>query len=202
MRVAFVLRSGGEYRPEHVLRLAAQVRERFFDPVVFSDVDVPGVERIPLRRNWRGWWAKMELFDPEIPGDFLYMDLDTRLVGQIDEIAARTEITLLRDFYRPARLQSGLMYLPEAARRETWASFNEQHMRIYPGDGQFLDSIWRGRARTWQDDLPGQVVSYKCHVMKDAKRPGKHIGDGTVPKNARIVCFHGKPRPFDLPEWA
>lgn len=202
MRVVLVLRSGGEYKPEHVQRLASQLREQLFEPLVYSDVDVPGVERVPLRYPWGGWWAKMNIFDPRVPGDFLYMDLDTRICGDITDIASRTEITLLRDFYRPGRLQSGLMFLPEEARRETWSRFHEQHIHIYPGDGQFLDSIWRNRARTWQDDLPGQVVSYKCHVMKDSKKPGKHIGDGTVPKNARIVCFHGRPRPWALPEWA
>lgn len=138
----------------------------------------------------------MEIFDPRVPGDFLYLDLDTRVVGDIADIASRKELTLLRDFYRPSKLQSGLMYLPEAARAETWSRWNPQHMRIYRGDGEFLHSIWNGRARTWQDDLPGQVVSYKCHVMRDPSRPGRHTGDGTVPKNARIVAFHGQPRPW------
>ena len=199
MRVALVLRSGGEYKPEHAQYLAAQLREQLWEPLVFTDMKVPGCETTPLHYKWGGWWSKMNLFDPRVPGDLLAMDLDTRIVGDISDIAARTELTLLDDFYRPGRLQSGLMYLPAAARAETWSRFHEQHIHVYPGDGQFLDSVWRGRADTWQDVLPGQVVSYKCHVMRDTKKPGKHIGDGTVPKNARIVCYHGQPRPWTAP---
>jgi hypothetical protein len=200
-RVALVLRSGGEYKPEHVQTLATQLREQSFEPIVLSDVDVPGVERIPLRYPaWKGWWAKMELHRPDIEGDLLAMDLDTRIVGDIADIAARTEITLLRDFYRPRKLQSGLMYLPAAARAETWVRWHERYMHVFQrGDGDFMDHVWAGRARTWQDDLPEQVVSYKCHVMRDTKKPGKHIGDGTVPANARIVCYHGQPRPWVAP---
>lgn len=141
----------------------------------------------------------MNLFDPRIEGDILYSDLDAAVVGDLTDIATRKNITLLRDFYRPGRLQSGLMYLPAAARAETWSRFHEQHIHIYAGDGQFMDSIWRDRADTWQDELPGQVVSYKCHVMADNKKPGKHIGTGTVPKNARLVCYHGNPRPWAAP---
>lgn len=165
---------------------------------MLSDVEVKGVDRIPLKYPWRGWWSKLELMRPDIEGDLLYMDLDTRIVGDIEEIAARKEITLLRDFYHPEKLQSGLMYLPAAARAETWSRWHPQHMHVFRGDGEFMHFVWAGRARTWQDDLPGQVVSYKVHVMKDPKKP-KHIGDGTVPKNARIVCFHGRPRPWAVP---
>lgn len=196
MRAALVLRSGGEYQPKHAQELAAQLREQALDVVVLSDVDVPGVERIPLRYpTWRGWWAKMELFRPDIEGDLLAMDLDTRIVGDLSDIKARTELTLLRDFYHLRKLQSGLMYLPVAARAETWVRWHDRYMQVFQGDGNFTHHVWNGRARTWQDDLPDQVVSYKVHVMKDPTK-SKHIGNGTVPNNARIVCFHGKPRPW------
>jgi len=199
LRVALVLRSGGEYKPEHVQTLAAQLREQQIDPIVLSDVDVPGVERIPLRYpTWRGWWAKMELFRPDIEGDLLAMDLDTRAVGDLSDIKARTELTLVRDFYRPHRVSSGLMYLPAAARADTWVRWHERFMHLFRGDGEFMDHVWRDRCRTWQGDLPDQVVSYKVHVMKDPKK-SYHIGNGTVPKNARIVLFHGQPRPWAVP---
>jgi hypothetical protein len=196
MRVALVLRTGGDYRPEHAQTLAAQLREQSLDVVVLSDVDVPGVDRIPLRYPmWRGWWAKMELFRPDIEGDLLAMDLDTRIVGDLSDIKARTELTLLRDFYRPRYLQSGLMYLPAAARAETWVRWHDRYMHVFQGDGNFMHHVWSGRARTWQDDLPDQVISYKVHVTKDPTK-SKHVGNGTVPKNARIVVFHGQPRPW------
>lgn len=51
-----------------------------------SDVDVPGVECIPLKHDWSGWWAKLELFRPDMPTDFLYTDLDNVILGPIDEL--------------------------------------------------------------------------------------------------------------------
>ncbi|MGH8236130.1 MAG: hypothetical protein ACREXP_03805 [Steroidobacteraceae bacterium] len=199
IRIALVLRSGGDYKPEHVQTLAAQLRAQGYDPLVLSDVDVKGVERVPLKYKWPGWWAKLELNRPDIEGDLLVMDLDTRIVGDIADIAARMKITLVDDFYRPGkRVSSGLMYLPAAARAETWERWHPQMMHVYRGDGEFMDWLWRGRADTWPEVLPGQVVSYKCHVMLDPKK-AKHVGDGTVPKNARIVLYHGAPRPWDAP---
>lgn len=198
MRVALVLRSGGEYRPEHAEALASQLREQGHVPLVFTDMKVRGVDTAPLRYKWGGWWSTMNIFDPRIPGDLLYMDLDTRIVGDISQVAGRSELTLLDDFYRPGLLQFGLMRLPAAARAETWARFHEQHISVFHGPGNFMHSVWNGRADTWQAVLPGQVVSYKCHVMKDPKK-SYHVGDGTVPKNARIVCFHGQPRPWAAP---
>lgn len=158
-------------------------------------MQVKGVETTPLHYKWGGWWSKLNLFDPRVSGDLLAMDLDTSIVGDIAEIAARTEFTLLRDFYHPHKMQSGLMYLPAAARAATWERWHEQMIHVFKGDGQFLHSVWNGIADTWQDALPGQVISYKCHVMRDPRK-GRHIGDGTVPKNARIICFHGQPRPW------
>lgn len=198
MRVALVFKSGGEYKAEHVQTLAAQLREQRLEPIVLSDVEVKGVERVPLRYKWRGWWAKMNLFDPNIEGDLLAMDLDTEIVGELSDIVARREITLIDDFYRPGlRVSSGLMTLPAAARAETWERWHEQMISVFRGDGEFMNWLWYGRAATWPEVLPGQVVSYKCHVMKDPKK-SKHVGDGTVPKNARVVCFHGNPRPWTI----
>jgi hypothetical protein len=59
--------------------------------------------------------------------------------------------------------------------------------------------VFAGKAARWQDVLPGQVVSYKIHVQLDPKK-GKHIGNGLVPAGTRVVCFHGQPRPWAVPE--
>jgi hypothetical protein len=47
-------------------------------------------------------------------------------------------------------------------------------------------------AARWQKTFPDQVISYKVHI-KTAKG-----GDRPLPKDARIVCFHGQPRPWQL----
>ncbi|MGM4986545.1 hypothetical protein [Rhizobium sp. 11_C7_N12_5] len=165
------------------------------------DVEIKGIRTLPLIYDWPGWWSKMELFRPEISGDILFMDLDTSIVGSLADIASINQLALMRDIYRPEGLQSSIMYIPEAAREEIWAEWIErpQHwMETYQkgGDQAFLERFWLDRASRWQDLLPGQIISWKSHV-----RPAVYddeSGNGSIPADARVVIFHGKPRPWDI----
>jgi len=208
--VVCVLRSGGEFRPEHVYALMAGVEDywpvdRFpLRRVVLTDMPIEhtmlgGLEVMPLEYPYPGWWSKMEMFRPamETLGDILFFDLDTVIVGDLVDIAAVGRLTLLADFFRETertRLGSGMMYLPAEEREQVWRAWvrgdPRAHMRKYRGDQEFLAptllSAWQ--VSRWQDVLPGQVVSYKAHV-----KPA-----GGVPIGARVVCFHGRPRPWQL----
>lgn len=201
LRVALVLRSGGDYDAEDVARLcnALAVHAPSVPVVCLSDVPVP-CERIALEHDWPGWWSKMELFRPDVAGDLLYMDLDTMLTGDLAGVlgACNGHAIALRDFYHPTRIGSGLMYLPESVRPLVWDRFTANPasvMRTYSerrverwGDQAFINDVIARSPLRWQDELPGAVVSYKIDV-----RP-----NGTVPPTASIVCFHGKPRPRSL----
>jgi hypothetical protein len=204
MKVMTVMRSGGEYKPEHVIRLRDQVMMHLpgADFWCLADCDVPGVQVVPMPNLWPGWWSKMNLFDPAIEGPILFMDLDTSIVGDMAAIAGVDRLAIMRDVYRPAGLQSSLMFLPEDSRRKVWECWIDrptQWMGIYHrgGDQAFLERFWLERAARWQDILPGQVVSYKAHVRK-AVRKDREFGDGNLPEGARVVCFHGKPRPWEI----
>ena len=174
-----VLRSGGEYGPEHVQWLARQVP----GIVCLSDVDVPGIEVVPLEYNWPGWWSKTELFSGSIAGDLMFYDLDTVVLKPL-EMPDRT--TVLRDFCKPSRMGSGLMYIAEQDKDVVWNAWLEDpagHMARCGrrGDQMFLDR-YIGSAQKWQDIAA--VYSYKEHC-----RTG-------LPADAVVVCFHGKPRPW------
>lgn len=205
VRVALVLRSGGEYRPEHVRALVAQIERHLpgVGVVCLSDVDVP-CERVPLKYGWRSWWSKLELFRPDVAGDLLYIDLDTVIVGDLSELASLGRTTLLSDFYYPERPASGLMYLAESDRAKVWAAWiadpkAAMHKCMRHGDQQFIGEVLHD-AQRFQDVLPGRVVSYKVHVAKGLNK--RSIGDGTVPAGASVVCFHGRPRPWHIKaEW-
>lgn len=210
LTIACVLRSGGHYDSEYVDRLRRGVEQHLSGArfVCLSDVDV-SCQRIPLKHGWPGWWSKLELFRPDIEGDLLTLDLDTMIAGDLSDIAGVGKLTVLHDFYAKtlqdgsARLRknTGVMYLPHADRAciwNEWIKNPEAHMARCGnrGDGMMITELYGDRAQCWQDVLPGQVVSYKCHV-----RPSQHAretGDGTVPANARVVCFHGEPRPRDV----
>ena len=211
MKIVTVLRSGGEYLPQHVKAIQRQVQKYapWADFQCLSDVYLPDVDVIQMRHLWPGWWAKMELFGPHVKGDILYTDLDTVFVGSLDDILQVKDLTLLRDFYRDgvklkAGLGSSLMCLPEEKRARIWERFSENpqmHMRVHRsgGDQRFLETMMDIDGPCWQDRCPGQVVSYKVHCAEHLL--GKGFVFRSIPVTARVVCFHGQPRPFAVPEF-
>lgn len=176
-----VLRAGKDFRPSHVRWLARQVPGL----VCLSDQPVPGVETIAMRTRWPGWWSKMGAFDTSlISGDVLLIDLDT-VVFELPEMPRET--TVLNDFYRPALMGSGFMFLKEADRARCWAEFTKSpklHMALCTtrerwGDQGFLNPLI-GKSARWGDE----VRSFKVHC-----RSG-------VPRGTKVVAFHGQPRPW------
>lgn len=206
MRVVTVLQTralnalhagSSEFNASHVLALQEQVAKwaPFTAFECLTNEKIEGVTCRPLKRNWHGWWSKIELFDPELPGDFLFMDLDTVLVGALDDILSTKKLTMLRDFYRDGKklkegLGGGLCYLPEKGRQPVWDDFNSNpqlSMRLYPRGDQFLfEHHYLNTAQRWQDVVPGQVVSWKVNCQHG------------VPADTRIICFHGQPRPWQV----
>jgi hypothetical protein len=91
INVVCVLRQGGVvgYDASWVEKLQNTVARNLTLPYKFiclSDCDVP-CERIPLETAGDGFWAKMQLFKPGIfTGPVLYIDLDTVICQNIDEI--------------------------------------------------------------------------------------------------------------------
>ncbi len=197
LTVACVLKSGGIYDASWVARLKAGVarhlpiEHRF---VCLSDVEVP-CERIPLKHGWPGWWSKIEALTLEGPA--VLFDLDTLIVGDLTEIAtvARSAtFTMLRDFYRPHGLGSGVVAWNEM---DLSAIAIHDHFLVSPrtfmaecpgGDQQFIERVaFVPGVLRWQDVVPGQIVSYKVHCR-----------DG-IPPDARVVCLHGRPKFDDMP---
>lgn len=186
-----------EFNYKHVKALYAQCREwsNGVDFQCLTNEKIGGIDCVPLKRNWSGWWSKLELFDPELPGDFLFVDLDTVIKGPLTDILAVSKLTMLRDFYRDGKklkegLGGGLLYLPHKARQSVWDDFTANpalSMRLFPRGDQFLlEQHYLNTAQRWQDVVPGQVVSWKVHCQHG------------VPPEARVICFHGKPRPWEV----
>lgn len=194
--VLTVYRSGGVFTPEYVTRLRDGVAANLSTPhrfVCLSDVDVPGVETIPPAYGWPGWWSKVEIFRPDLPfGRVLYIDLSSVAVGSLDEMAAQSGIVITKDWYYGGPSQSVLLY-DVGDFQETWLRFlDDPEGWMRRGDERvppdFGDQILMNRTpvptmRYWQDVLPGQVVSFKVHGN---------------PPGARLVKFHGRPKPHEV----
>jgi hypothetical protein len=185
---------GGDFGPEDVTALRLGVEEHLREPhrfVCITDAPVD-CEAIPFATDWwthDGWWGKLEVFRPDIPGDHrLYLDLDTLPVGDLSLLARwRGNFAAMRDVYVPDRLQASVMAFSKwGVAHYMWREFRE--------DGERIRSEWRGD-QWWftdrvldpvrlQDEVPG-IYSLKVHAME------------APPKDASLVVAHGKPRLSD-----
>lgn len=205
MRVATVLRSGGDFGPQHVYGIRRMLNEHLPEHEFACLSDCPSLNGYhrPLKYDWPGWWAKMELCRPDITGPLLYLDLDMVITGDISPLVTDTSRSIcLRDLYRGSRkrnaIQSTLMLLTEEDRALVWDAFMTDPKRWMGrrSDQDVYEAVLRNRVAYFQDTHPGMVVGYKSEVRKrNLSKP---------PEDARIVVFHGNPRPWSkmAPDWA
>lgn len=193
MTFACVLRSGGVYTADWVLRLQRQIHaylrpDRF---VCLTDMDVP-CEKIPLAHDWPGWWSKMELHRPGLfDGLVFYLDLDTVVIGDIRELKEYPgRFASLVDFGRDDLPASGALLFRADETTKLYHDFVSEAPDLV-GRSDF----WWGKRSSpepLQRLYPGMFGSYKLHGLKAG------------PRDFRVVCFHGKPKMADLPRghWA
>jgi len=190
---------GDKYGPEYVNRLARAVLTHTMSGVGFLCLtdDPKGITcaTAPIETSDPGWWAKLVLFKPHpaLAGSrVVFMDLDTVIVGNIDFLFDYDgPFAILRDFYVPTGFGSAIMSIaPGFGRSAIWDAFRyraQHYIKTMHGDQDLIRCVVP-RADLWQDMFPDKIVSYKVHCTK------------IVPAGARIVCFHGEPKPHDLPE--
>lgn len=192
--VACVYKTGGDFTAEYVTRLFYGVMTNSSRKIRFvvytdSDEDMPG-DKVSLTENLPGWWSKLELFR-KFEGRTVFFDLDTIITGSLEPLYDYDgPMAIIRDFYNPSILSTGVM---------AWNSPmqflypSEDEKRIIMENPRAMDQHYIVRKlteRKWNIDIVQDIiplVSYKAHCR-----------DGGVPKEARIVCFHGKPRPHEV----
>lgn len=169
--------SGGTYSLDYVESLRNQVKKYTGQELITLGYD------LPLRTNWLGWCAKIELFAPwQSFRPCLYIDLDTFILSTLPRIRKPKRLTLIRDFNLPQRGNSGVMLIPDDV-REIWEGG-------YDGkrpDGDYLDRFPHDYI---QDLYPELVKSYKVDRLQNSK------------PDTPIMCFHGKPKPPFAEGWA
>lgn len=208
MKIVTVWSGEGVFTVKHVQALARQCEKHapLTDFVCITPKSVEGVECWEPTHTWTGWWHKYEIFAPHICGRILYMDLDTVIRGSLSDILAVDKLTLLRDFYRDGKrlkegLQASLMSLSEEDRSRIWEDWMREpraHMQRLgiKGDQPMLEQHFLQRAQRWQDIAPGQIVSWKVTCGG-----GNAFQAPVIPADARVIIFHGMPRPWDVPQF-
>lgn len=188
-KIVCVYERSDKFNEEHVYRLQNAVfRHTSVDHIFMclSNEKLPYVDIVkPLRLGLKGWWNKMELFNTEnfhIGDNITYIDLDTVIKGNIDDIVATPGFYMLKDFYT-GRQASGIMKFVNCE-WGFWEGFKVDAKRLcnfFYGDQNYLEGVINKQYK-WdflQDRFDG-IVSYKAHGRQEI------IG-------SRIVCFHGEP---------
>lgn len=191
---------------EYVNKLYDMIRRNTtldFDFHVFSEELTDGyhpkvIQRI-LPKRLDDWWGKLYLFAPAVfpPGErVMFFDLDTLIIGDIDGILSYSgQFGTLRDFYYPDRLGPAIISWEVSDYTDSiWQEWSSQgEPRDGHGDLWWINNLDQGRfakhADKLQDLYPGQFVSFKANCVHG------------VPKMARVICFHGLPRPHDCDGW-
>ena len=193
-----VLKSGGDYDLDYVMKLRNMLKRNStveYDFICLTDIKIdPRVcKSIPLVREWAGWWSKVELFRPELSKKkrIIYFDLDTVILKNIDDILqydhSMTGLLPWNARNRAAGMMaSGMMaWNNEGDFSFLFDQFKLENIKNYQGgDQHYISEILNDNAADvefFQDMFPG-IYSYK----RNCKRG--------LPGDARIVCFHGKPR--------
>lgn len=166
-----------------------------------------GINYLPLMHDLPGWWSKLEVFRPSVVYGMsaaIYLDLDVVIMGDLSPLTHTTSrgLTMVEDFIKKGSGNSSVMSwradFRHVLRRmvDSDRGFIHTYDRIRPngriGDQAFIeDSI---RMVDGDDAInffdPGEVISYKMDVMRGRVEP----------HSARVVTFHGRPKPADVSE--
>lgn len=200
------------YGPQHVQWLRAQFKPHRF--VCLSDVDVPGVETIPLRDNLPGWWSKLEIFREFT--EACYVDLDTVVVGDAwrytetdHTFTASAGIYIRGD----GQINSSLMcwsgdyrWLYERFIADKAGIMAEYVTNAKWGDQGFIRDAMAEAGKpidTFQRMFPGSIISYTRDVLrrssslKGVNEDRVRLGSDWL-QTPRFVLFNGRFKPWSI----
>jgi hypothetical protein len=145
-------------------------------------------------------WNKLGVFHPKIdlPAEpVLFLDLDVVLTGKMDVFFDVPGHFLISNDWNPRKPgvgNSSVFRFVPGTQDHLWKRFQSEPDRIrakHRNDQEFISAAANGLG-FWPDDL---CRSYKRHCIPRWpmilwKRP-------TLPNNARVLIFHGDPKPVD-----
>lgn len=181
------VKAGPKYGPEYVNVLADMVNRnveyayRFIcltdDP---SGLD-EGIETINLPEGLEGWWNKVALFKPGLfpkRSRIVFLDLDVVIVGPLEPVVDTKGIAA--DWLQGG-INSSVMVWDAGDYPQIREKFTPDVPKRLHGDQDWIEEV------SWWAFLPSDwLPSYRLHCQEWPT-------DG-----ARIVCFHGQPKPADI----
>lgn len=218
-RNVLCMKWGTRYGSHYVNRLYGMVRRSLIGDFRFlcltddpdglrQDVEIRPIPDLGLSESAKRWaWPKLGVFHSslnDLSGDCLFLDLDIVILQPIDCLFsfAPGEFCIIEDWVQPFRRviaprpgigNSSVFRFAAGSMGAIIDDFQSEKNTIlagYRNEQRFL-SAWTGGAKTW---WPGEwIVSFKRHCLPPyALRAfrGMH-----PPREARVVVFHGDPKP-------
>lgn len=198
----------GHQGEEYVNKLYRGVQRNLSIPhrfICLTDREYPEIDKnieqfrihTPL---WNGCMPKISMYNPDLglTGQVFSLDIDLVITGSLDDMCSYRG-----DFCTRSKFRQGLTHLVDGdivgfkispkIVKKVWEPFIT--------DPKAIDRYARGRERYyyrkifekdhidfWQILYPGQMFSYKNHLNRGQ----------ALPEDARIVSFHGRPRPHEV----
>lgn len=201
------------FAPDTVYALQAMIARHYHQPFRFVCItdrpeELPGIETIrlwedcsrlqsPIGHSYPSCYRRLKLFAPDAGETFgervVSIDLDTVIVNDITPLFDRPEDFVIwgESDFRSQRYCGSLWMLRTGSRPRVWTEFDEQTsprqawVHGHRGSDQGWLSYMLPNEATW--GKKDGVYSYR----KDIAKRGDQL-----PKDARIVCWHGKIDPW------
>ena len=199
---------GSPYGKEYVEKLQRMFSRHLTLPhdfVCFTDRVKENVRRGEIEYRtlpkgvieWQGNLKKFYVYCPYngLSGRVVMVDLDTVLLQNIDEMLSYEGDWCGVQAINPRRhhIGGGLVSFDHSKCGWLWQTVKnqpEKWAQITNGAERFVYEKVLPAPDLWQVLRPGWLVSYKKHVRRE--------NNGEVPKDTRIVVFHGVPRPHEV----
>jgi hypothetical protein len=166
----------------------------------------PGVEaraippiRLPATGLGGSPWRKLSLWsrDLGVEGDILFMDLDTVVVGPLDDLFDYHpgELAIIRDWGTKDCGNSSVMRFPAGGAPHLVDRFEAAPLemrRLYSNEQVYLSRESGLPPAYWPSEW---CPSFKATMMPHF--PLNHFKDVAIPAGARVIVFTGHPRPHE-----
>lgn len=191
--------NGDKYSDSDVYILRDMVARNLDQPHRFrclADRLIPGIDCLIPEESWPGWWAKLLLFKYGT-GHCLYLDLDTVVVGPLDDLVSK-RLAMPANWGQSGHggCQSSVM---------SWGQDYSGLYRYFDPDELIVTSERHscGRFRgLWGDQefitrLMGSPGEAEVVPMTGVYSYKYHCREG-LPHDAVVVSFHGDPKPGEV----
>lgn len=202
MLTVWCVLNGTKYADEEARLLRAQVARHLRQPHAFrclSDRLIPGVDCVVPEDRWPGWWAKLLAFRYARAGLHLYLDLDSVVVGPLEELLSQ-QLSAPKNWAQSGfgGIQSSVM---------SWGGdygwiadqFDAAQLRPHPDHphGRYGDTDYWGD-QGFLTAVCGEPGAGLVRAMQGVFSYRYHCQHGGPPAGARVVQFHGSPKPAEV----